>query len=204
MLRFEHLSRIRLGDYGTPRFDLVSLSPSLQNMALLFRALLVSSVGQTVSAFACVPYLRIAKSPHAFAINGRPSGQLVGECQDTTGIQPATAVPLSRVPYLDGRHLKNPQDLRRRHRWSYQRTDTEKGKRGTKMQYKKHRGYCKCVSFAPHGGGSEHLLTRDSDARVVTNLHTTSPTFPVCFLYYFPRPPPPLYRNTPPLESQSF
>lgn len=106
-------------------------------MTLLIRALLVSSVGQTVSAFACVPYLRNAKFPHAFAINGRLSGQLVGECQDTTGIQPATTVPLSRVPYSDGRHLKNPQDLRRRHRWSYQSTGTKQGKRGTKMQYEK-------------------------------------------------------------------
>lgn len=108
MLRFEHLSRIRPGDYGAPRFDLVSLSPGLQNMTLLFRALLVSSVGQTVSAFACVPYLRIAKFPHAFAINGRPSGQLDGECQNTAGIQPATTVLLSRVPYLDDRRFEEP------------------------------------------------------------------------------------------------
>ena len=111
--------------------------------------------------------------------------------------------PISR-PLLRRSASRKPQYPQRRHRWGYQRTGTKQGKRGIKMQYKKHRGHCKCVSFAPHGRGSEHSLTRDSDARVVTNLHTTSPTFPVCFLYYFPRPPPPLYRNTPPFGVPEF
>lgn len=61
-----------------------------------------------------------------------------------------------------------------------------------------------------HRVGSEHSLTWDSAARVVNNTHTQPLvlqfTFCITFYFYFfhLRPPPPLYRNTPPLESQSF
>lgn len=72
-------------------------------MALLCRALFVSSVGQTVAAFACVPYLRNAKSPIAFASSVFRVNQMAW-IKALSGIQPEQQALLSRVPYSDGRH----------------------------------------------------------------------------------------------------